>query len=92
MVECIESVDELKRLCVKRTTFYLALNYGVYSRKTIRWDGRVFHIHNHIDESRQKLTEAQLFTESNVGEAIEKKALFISNHPPHKLIIDTGKT
>jgi hypothetical protein len=76
----VESVDELKRLCMKRTTFYLALNYGLISRKTIYWDGRFFHIHNHIDESRQKLTEAQLFTESNIGEAIEKKAL-IKNTP-----------
>lgn len=75
MVARVESVDELKRLCVKRTTFYMALNYGVYSRKTIRWDGKVFHIHNHVDESRQKLTETQLFTESNIGKAIEKKAL-----------------
>jgi hypothetical protein len=76
VVERVESVNELKRLCVKRTTFYLALNHGVYSRKTIRWDGKVFHVHNHIDESRQKLTEAQLFTESNIGKAIRKKALF----------------
>ena len=75
LLKHVESVDELKRLCGKATTFYLALNYGLYSRKTIRWDGKVFHIHNHIDESRQKLTEAQLFTESNIGKGIEKKAL-----------------
>jgi hypothetical protein len=75
VVKHVESVDELKRLCGKATTFYLALNYGLYSLKTIRWDGKVFHIHNHVDESRQKLTEAQLFTESNIGRGIEKKAL-----------------
>jgi hypothetical protein len=80
VVKHVKSVDELKRLSVKRTTFYLALNYGLFSRKTIQWDGRVFHVHNHIDESSQKLTEAQLFTESNIGEAIEKKAL-IRNTP-----------
>jgi len=75
VVKHVESVDELKRLCEKATTFYLVLNYGLHSRKTIHWDGKVFHIHNHVDESRQKLNEAQLFTESNIGKGIEKKAL-----------------
>ena len=75
LLKHVKSVAELKRLCGNATTFYLALNYGLYSLKTIRWDGKVFHIHNHVDESRQKLTEAQLFTESNIGKGIEKKAL-----------------
>jgi len=79
VVKHVESVSELKRLCGKATMFYLALNYGLYSRKTIRWDGKVFHIHNHVDESRQKLTEGRLFTESNIGKGIEKKALIYAD-------------
>ena len=79
VVKHVESVDELKRLCGKKTTFYLALNYGLYSLKTMRWDGKVFHIHNHVDESRRKLNEAQLFTESNIGRGIEKKALIYAD-------------
>jgi uncharacterized UPF0160 family protein len=71
----VESVEDLKRLCRKEATFYLVLNYGLYSLKTIRWDGKVFHVQNHIDESTQELTEVQLFTESNIGIGIERKAL-----------------
>jgi hypothetical protein len=45
------------------------------SRKTIRLRGGKWQVKNHIDGTRQTLTDAELWTESNIGEALDKNAL-----------------
>lgn len=59
--------------------FKIVLNGGAYSRKTIylRENGR-YSILNHIDDSRQTLTEKALFDESrtNIGKAINLNSLY----------------
>jgi hypothetical protein len=47
------------------------------SRKTIRLRGGKWHIKNHIDNTSQALTDAELWTESNIGEALEVKDALI---------------
>jgi hypothetical protein len=77
--EKVNSITHLRELIKAGTHSYaLALNYGLYSRKTIRamHDGK-FRIVNHIDDSKETLTEAELFTESNIGRAITKGAFFV---------------
>lgn len=55
--------------------FRILLQYGLYSAKTIHLsaDGR-FTVVNHIDGTKQRLTVKQLYTESNIGEAMEHSA------------------
>ncbi len=75
----VQSVAHLRELIKAGTHSYaLALNYGLFSRKTIRAtrDGN-FRIINHIDDSKVTLTEAELYTESNIGKAITKGAFFV---------------
>ena len=75
----IQSVAHLRALIKAGThTYALALNYGLYSRKAIRAtrDGK-FRIINHIDDSNVTLSEAELFTVSNIGEAMTKGAFFV---------------
>ncbi len=75
----VQSVAHLRILIKAGTHSYaLALNYGLFSRKTIcaTRDGK-FRIINHIDDSKATLTEAELYTESNIGEAITKGAFFV---------------
>jgi hypothetical protein len=52
---------------------------GLYSRKTmcLLSDGR-FRVVNHIDETVQRLTGRQLYTESNIGRAMKQGAFVIS--------------
>jgi len=59
--------------------FKLALMGGLYSRKTmcLLSDGR-FRVVNHIDETVQRLTGRQLYTESNIGRAMKQGAFVIS--------------
>ena len=75
--EKVSSVSHLRRLIKSgRNEFFLLLSGGlVVSRKTVRLqkDGR-FAIVNHIDDTKQVLTEVELFTASNIGEAITKGA------------------
>lgn len=56
--------------------FKLGFPGGLYSGKTITLlpNGR-FRVENHIDGSVQRLTEKQLFTESNIGAALRIGAL-----------------
>ncbi len=72
----IKNVKALRKsIADGQREFRLCLRYGVFSRKTIsvRADGR-FIIYNHIDDSVQSLTGRQLYTESNIGEAMGKGA------------------
>lgn len=74
----IESVEQLKQLATDRCECFIALNGGLRSSKTIDWDPdeKTFWVLNEIDDSEQELTEDQLYTESNIGEAIDKHALY----------------
>ncbi len=75
----VQSVAHLRALVKAGTHSYaLALNGGLFSRKTIRATRHdKFRIINHIDDSKVTLTEAELFTASNIGEAITKGAFFV---------------
>ena len=58
--------------------FRILLLYGVYSGKTIHLsaNGR-FIVDNHIDGAEQRLTSEQLYTESNIGQAMERGAFIV---------------
>lgn len=77
----VADMDHLKRLTTDRPReFLLALNGGAYSRKTIKYTpskGK-FTIKNHIDDTRQILTEAELYTESNIGQWLDGGALYVN--------------
>lgn len=62
--------------------FGIALEGGVFSRKTIVRRGNMYHVTNHIDESKQMLTEKQLLDVqwTNIGRAMEAGALFTLNY------------
>lgn len=58
--------------------YFIMLGSGAFrSSKNINYDDntKIFDVYNDIDGSEQDLTEAQLYSESNIGEAIDKKAL-----------------
>jgi len=64
--------------------FWLLLMGGGYSAKIITAASkRRFHVVNHIDGSSQVLTEAELFTQSNIGEAMTKGA-FVAEEQSHE--------
>lgn len=76
--EGISALDELKqRVAAGHHDFAVMLAGGLaLSRKTIRqtktgW----WHVLNDIDDTEQRLTDEQLWTESNIGEALDKRAL-----------------
>lgn len=77
----IEDLAELKRMAKGGANFFLTLNGGLRSSKFIDWQPKAkkFYILNEIDGSEQNLKEAELFTESNIGEAIKKRALIFEN-------------
>jgi hypothetical protein len=68
--------DLLARVKAGHQEFAIALNGGAYSRKRICFRGGLWRITNYIDATSQSLTDAQLFSESNVGLAVEMGALF----------------
>ncbi len=74
----ISSIKELKKEARGGAEFALLLNYGLFSRKTISYDdgSKLFSIWNHIDDSNQELTEAELDDsgKTNIGKAIRKGA------------------
>ncbi len=82
----ITSIDELKKEAQGGADFALLLNYGLFSRKTIDYDGdaNVFSIWNHIDDTHQKLTEAQLKDRdwTHIGYAIRKGAFVKLDEEP----------
>ncbi len=72
----ITSIEQLKRETLALDAdFAILLNYGVYSRKSIEYDGysELFSLFNHIDDTEEEMTEAEL-KESFIGEAIRKGA------------------
>ncbi len=75
----IPSVAVLKQEARGRADFALLLQHGLFSRKTIKYDeaANVFSVWNHIDDTHQTLTEAQLNDRgwTNIGYGIRKGAL-----------------
>lgn len=70
---------EFKKACSKEepAEFFISLGGGlVRSSKSAMLIGEKFVILNEADNSEDVLTEKELFTKSNIGEAIEKGALY----------------
>jgi hypothetical protein len=81
----IRNTQQLREVIAEGLSeFRLLLKGGGYSAKTLTAasKGR-FHVVNHIDGSSQVLTEAELSTQSNIGEAIAKGA-FIAEEQSHE--------
>ena len=76
----ITSVQQLKDCCngVQRDCF-IALTGNIKSSKAIEYyeDSEEFYIVNYIDDTDQTLTERELYTKSNIGEAIKEGAFFL---------------
>lgn len=72
----IESVEQLKEESKDAGDFFILLNYGLRSSKRIWWNGTHFFILNNIDDTEEKLTPEQLYTESNIGKAINVGSLY----------------
>ena len=76
----ITSVEQLKELCngVPRDCF-ISLGGGIRSSKSVEYyeNSEEFYVVNYIDGTDQTLKEKELFTKSNIGEAIEKGAFYL---------------
>ena len=76
----VNSINQLKKLAVDGADFYIALNGGLRSSKTITYipSNNTFEIFNDIDGSFDILTEEELFDRkhTNLGYALENNALF----------------
>ncbi len=68
----VNSLDELKHPDERDYKMFLGGGI-VFSRKAIRYHNGRFHIINHIDGSRQSLTEAEMMDKNvtNIGASIE---------------------
>lgn len=77
----IKTIEELKeRATDNQIDCFISLAGGLAkSSKTVEFmtDENKFWIHNDIDGSEQTLTAEELSTESNIGEAIQKGALYL---------------
>ena len=72
----ITSSRELRRaIAGGQREYRLHLNYGAFTRQNIDLlpDGR-FLVYNYIDDSFQKLSGRELYTMSNIGEAMRKRS------------------
>ena len=82
----ITSIGELKREARAGADFALLLQHGLFSRKTIAYDraAKVFSIWNHIDDTEQALTEAELDdrNRTNIGWGIRKGAFVKLDEDP----------
>lgn len=68
-------IEALRKLAAARKIdIRLQLNGG-YSRKSIRWTGREWRVLNHIDNTTQKLSDDELWTESNIGKWMDAGAI-----------------
>jgi len=73
----IRNTTELRKSILGgQREFALALQAGMYSRKTIRIKRGLFRVVNHIDNSREWLTGRQLYTRSNIGRNMRIGAFF----------------
>lgn len=77
--DVITSLDDLKERAKKGPVHAAILLAGgaAFSRKTIRRRGEGWVVRNHIDGTVQGMSDEQLWTWSNIGEAIDKGALVV---------------
>lgn len=78
----IESISELKSmLSTDEPKDFAIINGLIRSSKSIMLnDDELIDVYNEVDDSTQVLTEKELFTESNIGEAIiNGNFYFLSN-------------
>jgi hypothetical protein len=83
-MKVIKNTSQLRKAIAHgRQHFRVCLRFGLFSRKTITLtdDGR-FHIVKHFDGSEQRLSADELFTTSNIGEAMHFGA-FVAESPDH---------
>ena len=80
-----DGISNLKKEAKEESEFFIALNGGLCSSKDIHYcvEEKVsgilkstFYVYNYVVGMMQEYTEEELFTLSNIGEAIEKKALY----------------
>lgn len=74
----IENLEDLRARAYRRAIeVRLLLNGGAFSRKTVRWNAnrQRWFITNHIDDTKQQLTDGQLWTESNIGKGLDLGAI-----------------
>ena len=59
--------------------FFIQLNFGLRSSKSISYDGEKFWVFNYIDDTEQVLTDEQIMDDdyTNIGKAIRCGALFL---------------
>ena len=76
-MERINSVEKLNELLEQgHHDYFISLACGlVRSSKVIYKSPKGYSITNLIDDTEQDLAEKELFTHSNIGEAIKKNAL-----------------
>lgn len=80
----ISTIEELKQDCIDNNgcgEFFIALNYGCKSSKTIYWEeeGDNFNIIHEIDFSDESLDETEL-KESFIGQAMSAGAFYSYNN------------
>lgn len=76
-IRCVENIQDLT--AQKHKEYVIRLNSGIYSRKTIEYikTKNKYKITNHIDNSKQILTEKELMNEkiTHIGKAMKLRAL-----------------
>lgn len=79
----IKDIKELKKLAAKEDGIdcFILLNGNCKSSKHIKYDkeDKKFEVINFIDDTEQLLTEEELHTASNIGEALKKNALILED-------------
>ena len=75
----IESLEHLKKLASDNPIeTFIMLNFGLRSSKNIEYQTEkdMWCVYNYIDDTEQYLKTEELAEETNIIEAIEKKALY----------------
>lgn len=78
-VKRVHSISELKELTSEHEReFKVLLNYGCFSRKTVKYNPKTkkFRVHNHIDNTKEFLTETELINDI-IGQAIAANGMII---------------
>lgn len=75
----IKDIKQLKkRASESPIEIFILLNFGLRSSKNISYNPKddTWNIYNYIDDTEQTLKTEELATETNIMEALEKKALY----------------
>ena len=82
-MEKVKSLNHLKKILNDGETrnFFIQLNFGLRSSKSISYDGENFYVFNWIDSTEEEFTEEQLMNEeyTNIGRAIRLHSLFLDD-------------